>query len=527
MRPISRAFPTVMALLCAASLVPMLAVRYPPMPDLSQHLAAVSVLHHMGDPRYDLDRYYQLSLGLNPYWGYYGPMHALSYVFGVELAGRVFLGLYAVALPVGVALLARRFDRSPWLALFAFPVIWNFNFAIGFISFCVGLALLPFALCAFDAFCERPTPARFLAASSLGVAMYFAHLLPWGAWLACAGLLGLLHRGLSIKALALRLAAWLPSLVAGVVITRRGRGLNMGSVGKDIDWKRYPFEPTWQYARDFLHFGWWPCTGGEESVLLVLAGAAFVALFVTAVRARGFWPRALHDLRAEACLLVAVAAYIILPRSIISPAYWWGVNIRFASIAFLFLGLTIRGELDVRAGLRRWLLVPVALSGLGFSVDTLLHWRQAGRFCAGYDQLARLPEPGSRVLFVLGQPWYDDKGRWNYKRGSGLDHYVHTYYGIYQAQRGGFMPWNFDEGFPLRYKVRYPASGWRQQQLDWDAHAPYYDYVLAFNHGRGEIFGPHLGEVKKVGEQGRWSLWKLPGPRRDDSPWRTYPSPYL
>ena len=34
--------------------------------------------------------------------------------------------------------MARRFGRSPWLALFAFPLVWNFNLGDGFIAYCAG-----------------------------------------------------------------------------------------------------------------------------------------------------------------------------------------------------------------------------------------------------------------------------------------------------------------------------------------------------------------------------------------------------
>ncbi|MSP59269.1 MAG: hypothetical protein EXR72_02825 [Myxococcales bacterium] len=106
------------------------------------------------------------------------PEPSLSH--GVEVANQVILSLYAIALPIGTALLPRRFGRSPWLGLFSVPLIWNFNFTIGFIAFALGVAALPFALVLFDRLCERPTVARFIAAA-LGVpVLYFVHLLPWG-----------------------------------------------------------------------------------------------------------------------------------------------------------------------------------------------------------------------------------------------------------------------------------------------------------------------------------------------------------
>ena len=47
------------------------------------------------------------------------------------------------------------------------------------------------------------------------------------------------------------------------------------------------------------------------------------------------------------------------------------------------------------------------VAALGFSVDTTVHWVRANRFAAGFDEVASVPEPGSRVLFILALPWRD------------------------------------------------------------------------------------------------------------------------
>ena len=93
--------------LVAVSLVPIWAVEFHPLPDLCEHLAAVTIMRHHADPAWDFQRYYDLSLGLEPYWGYYGLLYVLSYPFGIELANRMLLSVYVVALPLGIGLLPR------------------------------------------------------------------------------------------------------------------------------------------------------------------------------------------------------------------------------------------------------------------------------------------------------------------------------------------------------------------------------------------------------------------------------------
>jgi len=58
----------------------------------------------------------------------------------------------------------------------------------------------------------------------------------------------------------------------------------------------------------------------------------------------------------------------------------------------------------------------------------------------------------------------------------------------------------------------------------WEQHAPYYDYVLTFQRPPASVFGAHLGAVTAVRTVGKWTLWKLPGPRVDVPPGPAYPS---
>ena len=50
---------------------------------------------------------------------------------------------------------------------------------------------LPFAVAAFDYFCEKPSWGRAALAAAAGTAVFFSHFLPWTMYLGCAGLVGL------------------------------------------------------------------------------------------------------------------------------------------------------------------------------------------------------------------------------------------------------------------------------------------------------------------------------------------------
>ena len=112
----------------AAMVLPIWIVKYLPLLDLPNHLTAVAVWHYHDDPEWDFARFYKLNLVPLPYWAHYYTVHLLTYVTrSVEVANKIFLTAYALALPAGALALARRFGRSPWLALFVFPLVWNFN----------------------------------------------------------------------------------------------------------------------------------------------------------------------------------------------------------------------------------------------------------------------------------------------------------------------------------------------------------------------------------------------------------------
>lgn len=147
-------------LLCLVSLLPFWFTRHQPLPDLPNHMAASSIWLHLGDKTSDVSTYYDLNLGLNPYWGYYAPMLLFGKVAGVEVANRIVLSLYALVLIFGFSFLLRRLEKSAWLIVFAFPFIWTFSFTFGFIHTSLGLALVPLALALFDQFSMNDRPLR-------------------------------------------------------------------------------------------------------------------------------------------------------------------------------------------------------------------------------------------------------------------------------------------------------------------------------------------------------------------------------
>ena len=494
------------ALLLVVSLFPVWTVRYHPLPDLANHMAASAVWVHLDDPRWHFARYYELNLGLNPYWGYYAPMRLLAPIFGIDIANRLVLSLYVVALPLGACWLAVRLDRSRWIGLFAFPFLWTFCFTFGFIHTSLGLALVPGAVAAFDWFCETPTVRRAVVAVLLGASIYFCHVVPFLLYVGCAGLVGLLHRDRTPRRMAGRLAVWCSTFGIGLAVSLLGHGKGMGARPShySFSWDLHPIALV-LHAYDWT---WNNCVGHEDEILAVLLALGWLALRLTA---RPRLSRALHDYRAHACVLAAFAGYVILPKSVLTPSYSWGVKYRIAAWALLFLAYLIPGAIS---GWRRLLMIPVVAAGLGFAVDATIHWRAANRFTAGFDEASDQIPSGARALFILGQPFRD---------AGVIQGYVQSWPSYYQARHGGYNAGLFDD-FPLRFRERFPAPTWQSMAFTWEQHAPYYDYVVTFQKSGREVFGSHLAAVAAVKSVGKWTVWMLPGPRVDVPPGPAYPS---
>ena len=499
-------FVLVFAALLIVSLFPIWTVRYHPLPDLANHMAASAVWVHLHDRQWDFARYYEMNLGLNPYWGYYAPMRVLAPLFGIDIANRLVLSLYVIALPLGTLWLATRLGRSRWIALFAFPFLWTFSFTFGFIHTSLGLAFIPGALAAIDSFYETPTLRRGVLAVALGASIYFCHVVPFLLYIGAAGLLGLLHRERTPRRMAARLAAWAATFGIGLLVSLLGHGKGMGATPTryTFSWDPHPIS-LMLHAYDWT---WNNCVGHEDEILAIVLALGWLALLFTARRRVA---GTLHDDRALACAFAAVAGYLILPKSVLTPSYSWGVKYRLAAWALLFLAYLIPGDI---AGWRRLLMIPVAIAGFGFAIDATIHWRAANRFTAGFDEATDGLPSGSRVLFVLGKPFRDP----------GVEQqYVQSWPSYYQARHGGYNGGLFDD-FPLRFRQRFPTPTWQSQAFTWEQHAPYYDYVVTFQKSGADVFRQHLGEVTAIKGAEKWTTWKLAGPRIDVPPGPAYPS---
>jgi hypothetical protein len=493
------------AVSAVATVLPIWIAKYLPLLDLPNHLTAVAIWHYHDDPKWDFARFYDLNLVPLPYWAHYYTVHLLTYVTrSVETANKIFLTAYALALPAGTWALARRFGRSPWLALFAFPLVWNFNLGDGFIAYCAGFAAVPPALVVVDRHAREPTWERALAVAAVGTLTYFFHLLAYVLFLVCAGMVVLAQRrALSPKLLAARALPVLSCAGIGLWALRRANDMNFHRVtgaGRQLIYD--PVVDRLAQIPDRL-INLLP--GAADEWLLLVAVACWLALAVTAAHTAGGGDGGAVEGEprrwgAELCCAAALALYLATPRSMQRPFYWHMINGRFVVAIALFAALLVRGRID---GWRRLLLAPLVVATVCYCVALSGAFREFNRHAAGFDEVVAQIPRDKQVLTLILRPMGDSTV--NVSAFNQFPSYV-------QLRHGGYNFYNFAEGFPLRYRVHLPAPPWSHaDEFDWALQSQPYDYFLTFR--EGWEYSPMKeplaeGKVRLIAHAGEWRLYQ-------------------
>jgi hypothetical protein len=466
--------------------------RILPSVDLPQHIAMASVLLHAGDPRWGFDPFFEAQWGeFTPYWCYYSFVYALSQAFAlsVETASRVYLTLYAAALPWAGLYACRAFRRPPVFGLLTAPLALNTYFYQGFLNFIVATVLLLVAVGLLEDQLQEPRRGRDIALGVCSLLLFFAHA-QVAAFFLLASVVhvavhaGPIDAGARVKRLlpvvpgALVLAAW----VVRMLVMRAARPF--GEVGNVGAWFKTPREnladlpdALAEVFRDHSDTALLAAWGlvvlavwisalrhertGTRLLDLRSASVAFALLatsglyFLLPLHVRLQWPllhpryalvlamvalsvvigaRA-HPFRAEYLVALAMCCYFVAPVQIQGQ---WSINPRFALLAALLLPTTLRAS---PALVRVTPFVAVGLSA-GIGANAV---RQHLRFDAelGHvdEALAAIPS-GQRVLPLI----YDINGAF-FRQPVYL--HIGQYYG---ARRGGIV------GGSLAYSDAMPVA---------------------------------------------------------------------
>ena len=169
-------------LLVAASLlatIPVWVASYPPMVDLPEHAAQVSMFRNLHNPSFP----FADSLVVNwftPYLLGYALICALTPLFGILVSTKLVVSLAFVGTPLLTAMVIRELGGDPLWAVVTVPGLYGFAFAWGLLNYIVAapLGIAFFWLSIRHA--SRPTFATWVGLALAAWGLFFSHALVWG-----------------------------------------------------------------------------------------------------------------------------------------------------------------------------------------------------------------------------------------------------------------------------------------------------------------------------------------------------------
>lgn len=437
---------------------------HPPMLDLPQHAAQVTLLRDLLLDQSPWAAYFHINW-LTPYIIGYGLALPLAMIMPVAAALKLLLSLAYIAFVCLCVKLRRHFSadvRLDWLFLLGF---FGFAYTWGFFTFLIATPIGLWFILLADRYANQPSTSRAFGIAIVGLVLLASHGLMFLFAVGAGFFLLLAH---TRKLRSLLLALW-PYVILGLacigyfLISREvSSGLNLGeSLSDAVMWEAGPLR-----IPKMLLYSVEANPQGVSTLILLAA----VAIMLAAP-----WLMGLRiDWRHRSSWLPFA---FVLAIMLLVPTYAFKTQFlyqRFAlflmpAYAWMFTRQTAAGSGGAarRQG-EKWALPALILIcwiTLGLhSVRTL----QFGRETADIDSLMAAVEPGQRALMLV------------FNRDSAADHnikiYAH-YPAWYQAEEEGLVDFNF-AWFPpqiVRYRPDHtpkvlPGFEWHPERFDWEEH---------------------------------------------------------
>jgi hypothetical protein len=502
-----------------AAALPLWLVRYPPIEDLPQHLAAIRVLHSLGDPGFGLADYFELTLWRTQYLAYYVAADLLAYPLGVRGSNLALVTASVVGTPYATRALLRALGRDDRLALFALPLTYNAHLILGFFNFLAAIPLCLLGLALAVRLRRRASVGRGVALGAVALVTFYTHVVPFAFLGLGASLVAL---GPGLRATVARGLPLVPAALAAVVWSRvspAGKATSAAALGDGAPESGGPvatFASASEALRDLP--GWvTDVFHGERDAQLFVAHLALLALCVGlgAGPFRRDLDRAREGSPPEAALGGALTRRLAVLPALAFVAYFltptgydwiWPISARFPLLALLLLVPVLPAPRGLPA-----LALAAAVSAVA-----LLGFREAGARFLAFEReevgeldeaLAAIP-PGRRVAGLV----FD-----KYSQQVKFAVFLHAV-AYYQADKGGAVMFTFADfpqsPFVFREDRRPPRVGprweWMPERVDPRHDLAWYEFVLV----RGAA--PRLAAMTDLYEPvyrgPRWSVWRRRGP---------------
>jgi hypothetical protein len=495
------------AALALASVFPLFYVRYPPLEDLPQHLAAVRILHDFHDPQLGFARFFELDLLRTQYLAYYLTADLLAYLMSVELAVKLLTAASLVATPYAAAGLLRALGKDPRLALLVLPLTYNAHLILGFFNFLLAIPVAFYGVTLAIRQRRSPSRARAFGLAALALVCFYAHVVPFALMALGIGLVGLSLRWRTTARALLPLLPATVSAVGWLRATPAGQATLTAAAGADQGPK-----PQFMSAAAALHETprWLTDVLQEGQGLRVLQawGALCVACVVLALLERVLrrTEHAPDALAAQLGLRLSLLAPLCALLYFVAPSSYdwiWPIAQRFPLLCALWLVIALP---RFRLGKHAVLALAVVLAAASFHVTgkAFAAFEREEVDASGLEHaLAAIPRGRSVVGLIF------DRGS-RYVAFSPFLHFV----AYYQARRGGAVMFSFADfpQSPFRFRQDNhpprvpPRWEWMPERVHPRTDLGFYDYALVRS-GPGSIALPSSGFVPIYRGQ-RWSAWR-------------------
>ncbi|MBZ5552052.1 MAG: hypothetical protein LAO21_04980 [Acidobacteriia bacterium] len=170
-----------LVLLSALLLIPIWLVEFPPLLDYPNHLAQSFVLTHLDDPSFHFSEFYGQEWHFYPYLTMNAFLMGMQHLIPLEWAGRIFLSLCLLAMPLCVWFYLRQANPgNDSLSLWALLLSYNVFFLYGYLNFYLSVALCFLALGLWIRFLNHQSLLRWLIALAAIIGVYATHLFSFG-----------------------------------------------------------------------------------------------------------------------------------------------------------------------------------------------------------------------------------------------------------------------------------------------------------------------------------------------------------
>ena len=450
-------------------LVPVWAFKYPPLQEYINHLLVVFSVENIHTEIYGFSDHFTLDYFPYPNVLAYVVIRLLALFLPILVAGKLFLSLYLIGLPLSVLFFLRSIEKDrSILVLVVFLMARTWAYHSGYVNFLAGLPCYFIALGLHERVGKKVKLGSYLAMAAMLLCLYLSSLILFAVAFLSFILISILSNERRNKLLHLAISS-IPPLVMLVFFAHRFLS--------DHDIGNPHFSGIFPNLKGLIVYSYFSFSKLELAVMAIPMALLGLGILIS------IWRRAQQDVNISGArwrhivqfLLIAVL-YFILPASI---GGWWPVNLMLVSLVLI---LPLSFIAYPRSNWSRCLFAVIILSFA--ALQTIVLYREYNPIDARFREFDSAWEqipPGSIVLPVV------EDGH-----GTSENTEPYLYFWVpYHLQRGGVGPYFFafprleTRKSPLEYRDFFSMPnpglfGNDRARFEKSIAANVYDYILVF-----------------------------------------------